>query len=97
MGLKDLGLRVGGALRDFDEHWDAYEVGTDRTCGPNDYEIEVLGPRFRETDILFGLFRCVSAESVTKIVNQLSILFQKYGLRCSGRAVEDHAPPKIPF
>jgi len=49
-------------------------------------EIEVLGPRFEKPRFLFGLFRGAPQKSETSLVNQLSILFLKCGLRFSGRA-----------
>ena len=65
-------------------------VGTHRTLRPKDHEIEFLGPRFREIDVLFGLFRCAFAKFETTFLNQLSILFDKCGLMFSGRGSEDN-------
>ena len=71
-------LKVGSQMR---FHIFRTRIGTDWTFRCKDHEIEVLGPRFRETDFCFGLFRCASAKSETTFVNQLSILFHKSVLR----------------
>ena len=54
-------------------------------------EIQVLGSRLEKSRFLFGLFRGATPKSKISLVNQLSILFHKYFLRCSGRASEHHA------
>jgi len=54
-------------------------------------EIEVLGPGFERSRLLFGLFRGTPPKSETTFVNKILILFHKCGLRVSGRASEHHA------
>jgi len=50
--------------------------------------IQGFGPRFRETDFLFGWFRRAHRRSEITFVNRLSILFHKCAFRSPGSASE---------
>jgi hypothetical protein len=55
--------------------------------GPQNHNFMIFGGE------KFGLSRCAFGKCEITLVNQLSILFHKCGLRFSGFAAEDHVPP----